>query len=54
MSGLDLVEVLGARVHLIEGTTVAEPLAAFLLEQNASTIVMGHLPASTWRKLART
>jgi two-component system sensor histidine kinase KdpD len=48
---LELAEDLGAAPRVIEGERVAAALAALVQAENASTVVLGHSPASGWRKL---
>jgi two-component system sensor histidine kinase KdpD len=47
---LDLAEDLGATTRIVEGERIAPVLASLVQEENASTIVLGHTPASGWRR----
>jgi two-component system sensor histidine kinase KdpD len=48
---LDLAEDLGASPRILEGDRVAPALAKLVHDENVSTVVLGHVPASGWRRL---
>ncbi|MEA2598730.1 MAG: two-component system, OmpR family, sensor histidine kinase KdpD [Thermomicrobiales bacterium] len=47
---LEFAEDLGALPRIVEGQRVAPALAALVNEENVSTVVLGHAPASGWRR----
>lgn len=49
---LELAEDLGARIRIVQNARVASALASVVQEENASTVVLGHVPATGWRRLA--
>ncbi len=48
---LELAEDLGASPRILEGERVAPVLATLVHDENVSTVVLGHVPASGWRRL---
>jgi two-component system sensor histidine kinase KdpD len=48
---LELAEDLGASPRIVKGEQVASLLASVVHEENVSTVVLGHVPASGWRRL---